>query len=192
MIQSEDLQQSVDLAYTFPRLKLGLLDQVVLAGQSTGGGILYVGGDDTLLGEHNHLALDAIRGEALELDNGRVGWHGHLPGRMGHHLCNGTGGHGYIGIPSQGEGDRGGGLAGLGDFLKRRGIEDGVGDQQLVAGPVDDDGMPPGHIADGSGGALDGDDVSWLNHLADHQSEAADDIGDRILQSEGKSQTADA
>ena len=173
-------------------MELCLLDQVVLAGQSTGGGILYVGGDDALLGEHDYLALDAVRGEALELDDGRIGWHGHALGCLGNHLCNGTGGLGYIGIPSQGEGNGGGGLAGLGDFLKRRGVEDGVGDQQLVAGPVDDDGMTPGHVADGSGGALDGDDVTGLDHLADHQSEAADDVGDRILQSEGEGQAADA
>ena len=173
-------------------LDFGLLNQVVLAGQSAGGGILHIGGDDALLGEHDYLALDAVRGEALKLNDGWVGWHGHALGCLGHHLCNGMGGSGYIGIPPQGEGNRGGGLAGLGDLLERRGVKDGVGDQQLVTGPVDDDGMAPSHVADGSGGALDGDDVSRLDHLADHQSEAADDIGDCILQSEGERQTADA
>ena len=77
-------------------------------------------------------------------------------------------------------------------LLQRGGVQNGIRNDHLVAVALAHDGLTPIDVLDGAGDAGHLDVIARLDDAAKHKPEAADHIGDRILQTQRNRKTADA
>ena len=77
-------------------------------------------------------------------------------------------------------------------LLQRGGVQNGIRNDHFVAVAFADDGLTPVDVFDGAGDAGHLDVIARLDDAAKHKPEAADHIGDRILQTQRNRKTADA
>lgn len=63
-------------------------------------------------------------------------------------------------------------------------IEYRIGDDHHVSGTGAHHGLTPGDVVHGACDALNGHQIAGLDYAAQHQAEAADDVGDCILQTQ--------
>ena len=130
------------------------------------------------------MAGHAVRGEAGELDQWRLTLQRHVGGGFGYAVENILTDSGRVTGGLGRERKRGQAFADRRELGQGGGIEYRIGDDHHVSGTGAHHGLTPGDVVHGACDALNGHQIAGLDYAAQHQAEAADDVGDCILQTQ--------